>query len=397
MFRECLKMSWKNITNNKMQSFLTTLGIVIGVAATISLVTVMEGAIQESRNQFEGLGAGKLSVSIPGTPIKQGITNKEMQEMLEIDNVKSVTPNVSTKMSIIADREVIEDISIEGKNDIYFESNKDAIIKGRGLNLLDITSKNNVCVINKDLEEKAFLGKNSINKKITINGISYTIVGVIDFEMDDPMAMMTMMGASNNGTVMLPYQQAMKIADIKNITSLEITVLDTSKTGSTESYIEGFLNQKFNDDEDAFTIINMESILDVMTTMQNMMKGILVGIASISLLVGGVGIMNIMVVSVVRRTTEIGLLKSLGARPKDIQLLFLIEATTLSVLGGVIGAILGISLSLIGFSLLNIPAVISPGAIALGVGFSALIGIIFGWSPAKKASELNPIDALRSV
>ena len=395
MFKESLKMSWKNIASNKMRSFLTTLGILIGVTAIISLVTLMEGAIQESNKQFEDLGAGKLSISVPGTVLKQGITDKEMQEILAIDNVESVTPNVSTKMSVIADREVIKNISVEGKNDVFFKNNKESIVRGRGLNLLDVTSKNNVCVINKDLEEKAFSGKNAINEKINIDGISYTIVGVIDLGANDPMAMM-MMGSSD-GTVMIPYKQAMNIANMSSITSLEVTVSDTTKTGSTESSIEGFLNQKFNDDEDAFDIINMESILDVMETMQSMMKGILVGIASISLLVGGIGIMNMMIVSVTERTTEIGLRKALGAQPKDIQLQFLIEATILSMLGGVIGAILGISISLVGFNLLNITPMISTGAVALGVGFSALIGIIFGWSPAKKASELNPIDALRSL
>ena len=395
MFKESLKMSWKNITGNKMRSFLTTLGIMIGVTAIISLVTLMEGAINESNRQFEELGAGKLSVSIPGTLLKQGITDKEMQEMAQIDNVESITPNISTIMSVVANNEVIEDISVDGKNEVYFKSNNDSIVRGRGLNLLDIINKNNVCVIDKDLEEKAFMGKNSINEKITIKGISYTVVGVIDVSSDDPMSMM-MMG-SNEGTVMIPYKQAMNIADMNKITSLEVVVSDTSKTGATESSIEGFLNQKFNDDEDAFNIINMESILDVMETMQSMMKGILVGIASISLLVGGVGISNVMTICVTERTIEIGTRKALGAKPKDIQLLFVIEAVILSLVGGVVGAILGIAISLIGFDMLAIAPVISTDAILLGVGFSALIGIIFGWIPAKKASELNPIDALRSL
>lgn len=395
MFKESLKMSWKNITGNKMRSFLTTLGIMIGVTAIISLVTLMEGAINETNSQFEDLGAGKLSISIPGTVLKQGITDKEMQEISQIDNVKSVTPNISTITSVVADNKVVEDISVEGKNEVYFKSNKDSIVRGRGLSLLDIDNKNNVCVIDRDLEEKVFMGKNSINEKITIKGVSYTIVGVIDVSSDDPMSVM-MLGSSD-GTVMIPYKQAMSIADVSRITSLEVVVSDTSKTGVTESSIEGFLNQKFNDDEDAFTIINIESILDVMETMQGMFKNILVCIASISLLVGGIGIMNMMIVSVTERTIEIGLRKALGAQPKHIQLQFIIEAVILSLIGGVIGAILGVSISLIGFNMLAITPVISTDAILLGVGFSALIGVVFGWAPAKKASELNPIDALRSL
>ena len=121
MLKESFKMSWKNIVSNKMRSFLTTLGIMIGVTAIISLVTLMEGAIKETNSQFEDLGAGKLSISIPGTVLKQGITDKEMQEMLAIDNVKSVTPNISTKSSVVANREIIDDISIEGKDNVYFK------------------------------------------------------------------------------------------------------------------------------------------------------------------------------------------------------------------------------------------------------------------------------------
>lgn len=395
MLKESLKMSWKNITSNKMRSFLTTLGIIIGVTAIISLITLMEGAIKESNSQFEELGAGKLSISIPGTVLKEGITAKEMQEIANIDNVKAVTPEVSTTMSVVADNSVLEEVSIEGKNDIYFKSNKEFIIRGRGLSLLDVNEKNNVCVISKEFEEKAFMGKNALNKKVLIKGISYTVVGVIDIANDNPMAMM--MGGLIDEIVMIPYKQAMSIADMNNIYSLEVTVSDVSKTSSTEKAIERYLNEKFNDDEDAFTIINIESILDVMETMQSMMKGILVGIASISLLVGGIGIMNMMIVSVTERTIEIGLRKALGAQPKHIQLQFIIEAIILSLIGGIIGAILGIGISLIGFELLAIPPVISCGAITLGVGFSALIGVIFGWTPAKRASELNPIDALRSL
>lgn len=395
MFRESLKMSWKNITSNKFRSFLTTLGILIGVTAIISLITLMEGAINETNSQFEELGAGKISLSVPGTLLKQGLTDKDIQELSEIDNVATVSPDISTVLPIVSDSTVIEDISIKGKNESYFKNKDDSLVRGRGINALDVKNKSNVCVITKELEEDIFLGKNSLGEKITIGSISYEIIGIIDESSNDPMSKM-MMGDSN-GTVMIPYKQAMKLANTNTINSLEVTVSDTEKTSSTVSNIEGFLGQKFNNNEDAYTVINMDSILDVMGTMQSMMKGILVGIASISLLVGGIGIMNMMIVSVTERTIEIGLRKALGAQPKHIQMQFIIEAIILSLLGGVIGVILGITISLVGFNLLNITPVLSMDAIALGVGFSALIGVIFGWAPAKKASELNPIDALRSL
>lgn len=397
MFKESLKMSWKNIKSNKMRSFLTTLGILIGVTAIISLTTLMTGAINESNKQFEDLGAGKLSISVPGTLLKQGLTDKDIEELAKIDNVANVSPNISITIPVVGNNEVLEDVSVEGRDGAYFETNKDSLIRGRGLNILDVNNKNNVCVISKDLEEKLFIGENSLNKKVVIEGISYTVVGVIDTEINNATPMMALMMGDSEGTVMIPYKQALYLTGSNSINSLEVTVDDTDKTSSTVSAIEGFLNQKFNDDEDAYNVVNLESILDVMKTMQSMMKGILIGIASISLLVGGIGIMNMMIVSVTERTIEIGLRKALGAQPKHIQLQFIIEAIILSLLGGIAGVILGVSVSLIGFNLLNITPVISMGSISLGVGFSALIGIIFGWAPAKKASELNPIDALRSL
>lgn len=396
MFRESLKMSWKNIISNKMRSFLTTLGILIGVAAIISLVTLMEGVIEETNRNFEELGAGKIMVSVPGTEIKQGLSEKDIKDLSKIDNIESVTPNISVVMPIAANKEIVEDVSVEGKNGAYFKSNRGSIIRGRGLSILDVENKNNVCIISKDLEEKIFMGKNSINEKITISGVSYTIVGVIDTNGDGAIPA-GLMGPESDGTVMIPYKQLMNITNTGYITSLDVTVKDTNRTGSAATSIEGYLSQKFNNNEDAYNVVNMDSILDIMGTMQTMMKNVLIGIASISLLVGGIGIMNMMLVNVSSRVTEIGLRKALGAQPKDIQIQFLLEAVILSMLGGIIGAILGTSIALVGFNLLNIAPVLSTGAITLGVGFSVLVGIIFGWSPAKKASELNPIDALRSV
>ena len=396
MFKESLKMSWKNITGNKMRSFLTTLGILIGVTAIISLVTLMEGVITETNKQFEDLGAGKISVSIQGTELKTGLKEKDINELSKLNNIDTVSPNITSIMDVVGDSRVLESVSIEGKTQAYFKTNKEYIVRGRGLNLLDIDSKNNVCVINKELEDKLFLGKDSIGKNIILSGMSYQIVGVIDTGAEDVMSAM-MMGPKTEGKVMISYKEAMDIMQTGIINSLEVSVKDTNITNSTVTLIEGFLKQLFNGDDDVYTVINMESILDVMETMQSMMKGVLVGIASISLLVGGIGIMNMMIVSVTERTIEIGLRKALGAQPKHIQLQFIIEAIILSLLGGILGIILGLAISFAGFTLLSISPVVSIDAILLGVGFSGLVGIVFGWAPAKKASELNPIDALRSL
>ena len=153
----------------------------------------------------------------------------------------------------------------------------------------------------------------------------------------------------------------------------------------------------FNYKDDSYSILNMESLLSVMNTMMDLMTNLLVGIASIALLVGGIGIMNMMLVSVTERTAEIGLRKALGARPRSIQVQFLMESVILSLLGGAVGVVLGEAVSVILSNVMNIAFAFSPGAVALGVGFSLAVGVIFGWAPARKASNLNPIDALRSM
>ena len=161
--------------------------------------------------------------------------------------------------------------------------------------------------------------------------------------------------------------------------------------------VEAVLKSAFNYRDDTYTVINMESLLDTMDTMMGMMSTVLAGIASIALLVGGIGIMNMMLVSVTERTAEIGLRKALGARPFQIQMQFLIESFVLSMIGGLIGMIVGVAVSYVLVTAMGASFVLSTDAIALGVGFSAGVGIVFGWAPAKKASALNPIDALRNV
>ena len=174
-------------------------------------------------------------------------------------------------------------------------------------------------------------------------------------------------------------------------------IADTDRTNDTVEALKDALYGMFNYKDDAYTVINMESLLDTMNTMLSMMTALLAGIASIALLVGGIGIMNMMLVSVTERTMEIGLRKALGAEPYQIQLQFLIEAFILSILGGLIGAILGVAISYVFALVIGAAFRLSWSAIALGVGFSATVGVVFGWTPARKASNLNPIDALRSA
>jgi len=397
MIRESIKMSWQNILSNKMRSFLTTLGIIIGVTSIIALITIVEGVTGEVTNQFASLGAGKIIVQAYGTPLKQGLSDSDLEKLMAVENVSGISPTLTVNATVVRNKTLEEKVSIDGKNEIYFKNNSDLIIRGRALNILDMENKNRVTVINQALEEILFFGENSIGKTIQINGITYQVVGVLDEGAITDVNSMMAAGMGSDGKAVIPYTTAMRIAGVNNISSLEVLITDTDKADEVISSVELVLNEAFNYKEDSYNIINMDSLIDMMKTMTGMMTSMLAGIASIALLVGGIGIMNMMLVSVTERTTEIGLRKALGAEPKRIQLQFLIESIFLSLLGGFIGLVLGLSISWVVASIIDIQFAISTGAIVLGVGFSAAVGIIFGWAPARRASNLNPIDALRSV
>lgn len=394
IIKQSIKMSLQNIKSNKMRTFLTTLGIIIGVAAVISMITIVNGVIDTVIGQFSSLGAGTLSVSISGSALKSGLTETDLQNLSALDNVAGISPSVTIQTSAARGKELLDNVSVEGKSDYYFQK-EDLISYGRGLTRPDIENESYVCVIDQDLADNLFLGEDPIGQQVIVDGIRYTVVGLEGTD-NSLMSAMAIMGASTNGTIIIPYTNAMKMAGSSSITSLEIYIEDTDRTDELTSEVESVLYKAFNENEDCYTTFSMDSLLDTMNKMMSTMTYMLAGIASIALLVGGIGIMNMMLVSVSERTKEIGLRKAMGATPGRIQLQFLLEAIVLSLMGGIIGVILGLAISFVGAQLLDTNFTISMSAIVLGVGFSAAVGIIFGWAPARKASALNPIDALRS-
>ena len=398
MLKESLRMSWENIKGNKMRTFLTTLGIIIGVTAIIALITVMEGATDEITSQFEALGAGRVNVNVSGTPLKRGLSEANIDAVARVNNIVGVDPSVSLTRHVAGPDRLQEDVTIEGRSDCYFTSAPELIGAGRGLMALDMDSHSRVCVIDGKLRTALFPNEDPLGKEIVFCGQTFRIVGMLDDENDnDVMTAMAMMSGSSNGKVIIPYQAAMRLSGTGSITSLTLYLEDTALTDETITDVEDVLNAAFNYRDDAYYIINLDSLLDTMDTMTSMMTTLLAGIASIALLVGGVGIMNMMLTCVTERTTEIGLRKALGARPRLIQMQFLLESVMLSLIGGVIGILLGNVLSWAVALWIGFPFKLSTGAITLAFTFSASVGVIFGWAPARKASRLNPIDALRSV
>ena len=392
MFRESLKMSWQNIVHNKMRSFLTILGIVIGVAAIIALITTVQSVITEVNSQFDDLGANTLMVQAQGTALKMGLTDKDFEDLQAVEGIAGASPTVSAHLDIAQNGVVKENVSIQGKNELYFARNPDAVKAGRGLNILDVENKNRVCLISETLENDLFDSESAVGHTLRLGGIAYTIVGVTASSTD-----MTSMLMGTGDGIIVPYKNAMSLAGVSHIMAVEMYMEDGADTDAVIDDVEAVLGQAFNYKADSFAVTNMESLLDMMHDMQNMMQTMLAGIASIALLVGGIGIMNMMLVSVTERTTEIGLRKALGAQPKRIQMQFLTEAIFLSLFGGIIGIVVGLLISLLVALAIDVGFAISLSAIALGVGFSVLVGVVFGRPPARKASRLNPIAALRSV
>ena len=394
MIKQSVVMSIQNIIANKMRTFLTMLGIIIGVGAVIALITSVSAVTDYIMEQFSSLGAGTITISAPGTSLKYGLSENDLSEIEEMDNVKDVAPSVTVTAKVVRNDYVSDDVTITGKNEAYFQKNDEMVTYGRSFTPQDMDGTVTVCLIDDELAKTFFLGEDPLGKTIRVGGITYTVVGLCN--PDDTMTDMMVGVTDSDGTIYIPYKNAMNMNGTNRVNSLEVYVEDTDKTDELVDRLEAYLDNAFNDADNAYSIINMDSLVEMMDDMSDMMTKLLAGIASISLLVGGIGIMNMMLVSVTERTKEIGLRKALGAEPGIIQLQFLIESIILSLLGGIIGILFGELLSYIALNAIDTEFRVNVSAVALGFFFSLGVGVIFGWAPARKASNLNPIDALRS-
>jgi len=366
------------------------LGIVIGVASIIALITIVQGATNSINDQVSELGVNKITVTAVGTPLKQGLNEEDLSNISLVDNIEGVSPTVSGNTGIAYNGNVLENINIQGKNQVYFNTDTSLLKSGRAINILDLENKNQVAIIGSNVVEELYYGINPIGEEITINSKTYTVIGTLNSSGGFTMG-------SNDDAVIIPYTTALRNLGVKNITSLDVFLTDTTIADDTVTNMKGVLNQAFNYKDDAYTIFNMGDMIDSFQTMMSMMSLLLSGIAAISLVVGGIGIMNMMLVSITERTTEIGLRKALGATPSRIQQQFIIESIFLSIFGGIIGVVLGSLIAYIAAMAIGLGFSISLSTILLAVGFSGAVGIVFGYMPARKASQLNPIDALRSL
>ena len=321
------------------------------------------------------------------------MTPEDLGTITTLDSVDGLVPNVTLNGRVSYNRKTETNIRVSGKNAYYFQINPDLIIQGRPLSFIDDDNSTYACVISQNIVDTFFFGINPIGESIYISGIPFTVVGRYEEDSGGGVAAIF----SGNPDILIPYTTAMKANNVREITSFTVYLADGTDSEEVASEVEDKMDVLFDFEDDCFTVTTMSSIEETMETMTNMMSSLLAGIASIALIVGGIGIMNMMLTTVTERTIEIGLKKALGAIPWQIQAQFLIESFLLSMIGGLLGAVFGVGLSMVLCNMLGTDFVLDAGAIALGVGFSAAVGIIFGWAPARKASKLNPIDALRAM
>ena len=392
---EAFQLAIKNIRGSKMRTFLTMLGIIIGIAAVIVIVGLGNGMENYMRDQFSDMGTNTLTVSIRGRGSSRSVSEKQMYELVaeNPDYLDQISPTVSLSSAVKIGTESLSSTTVTGVSEAYFNMKGYTVSNGRGLQYVDVSQRRNVCVVGNYLNE-TYYGGNAVGQTIRLNGKSFTIIGVMMQQTDGEME-----EGGTDDCVFLPYSTAARLSYTGVISSYTLTVVDENQASDCVTIVENYLYNIFEDD-DAYTVVSMAEMLDTMNSMINVMIGILAGIAAISLVVGGIGIMNIMLVSVTERTREIGIRKALGAKERYIMQQFVIEAATTSALGGVLGIIVGYGLSsiatIIVSALMEESLTVSPsiGAVLGAFSISTFIGIVFGYLPAKKAARLNPIDAL---
>lgn len=387
-FRKSFALAISNLLFDKMRSILTMLGIIIGVAAVIILISLMNGLIGMVEDQFADFGTDTITVSVQDRGGSRSLDEDDIEELCQenTDAIKNYTPNVTVQATLKVGGDDLTS-SVSGVNEEYNKIIEIDLEEGRFFNYNDISRKKKVCVIGTYIEHELFGLNSALGESIKINGESFNVVGV-RAETDDSLS------GSSDDVIYIPYTSAVNLSSSGFIGSYTIRASSTDTVDAAKTVIESFLDNRVGD-SDYYNVTSMKDMLDMMNEMMGTMQTLLVCIAGISLLVGGIGIMNIMLVSVTERTREIGIRKSLGAKSKDIMSQFVIEAGTVSGVGGLIGIVVGSILAIVAGQLLGLSTYPSATAIAVSFSVSVGIGIIFGYLPAKNAAKLNPIDALR--
>lgn len=400
MLFETIRLALRSVRRNALRSFLTLLGIVIGVAAVIAMITIGSGTTEKVKQDIGKLGSNLLMVRA-SRPMRGGLTNftpralgeSDLEGLAEgLEGVKAVSAASQQTVRVVygADNMAVQ---VTGADTEYFIAREWDVAMGRAFTDSEVRGGANLCLLGETVRSELFGGGDPTGVAIRVGRMSCRVIGVLAAKGTSGF------GQDQDNIVVMPHSTFQRrIAGNRDIDMIYVAAQDGVSTSEVMTNIEQILRDTRRigpGQEDNFDVRDMTQIADAMTSTTTVMTGMLGALAGVSLLVGGIGIMNIMLVSVTERTREIGIRLAIGAHEKHILVQFLVEATVLSLLGGLIGIALGLLLAVLATTTLAIPFVPSLAVIALAVGFSAMIGMVFGFFPALRGARLDPIDALR--
>lgn len=405
-FTQSFRLAIKSLMTSKMRALLTMLGIIIGVAAVIIITSLGNGMQTYMNDQFEQMGSNLVQAQVMDYGSSRTVDTDDMQALVDKypQYLDGVTPYLHTQVVVRhgSEEDDFERTSVYGVGETFFNREKattmqgEKLAQGRFLTYLDVKRVQNVCVIGSYLAQQAF-GGDAMGKTLTLSGDPYTVIGVLDQSGDGSKG-------SGDDIIYISYTKAQRAGAGQGFTMFLFTATSRDNAQAAKGLIERRLQKTFGDGSGDYFVMTAAEMMDAMNSMVGLLMTILTLIAALSLLVGGIGIMNIMLVSVTERTREIGIRKSLGAKGKNIRWQFIIEAGTTSAIGGTIGIGFGVLCAniltfvigaIVGTGSSDFHAVPTASGIAVAFGVSVAIGVLFGYLPANKAAKLNPIDALR--
>ena len=391
-------LALRAIRRNLLRSFLTVLGIVIGVAAVITMVTLGNGATKSVSDQISSMGSNLLIVA-PGQRFGPGGDGAPPFKPADIEAIRTqisaarlVAPMVSKSVTAVYQANNWSTV-VNGTNDDYFEAGNWEIAAGRAFSEAEERSGKAVCVIGETVRNKLFGGQNPVGSEIRIKQFACEVIGLLESKGQSAM------GSDQDDTVIMPLRTVQRrLTGSQDVNRLLVSVSTGASIDYVRDQVSSLMRERRNigeNEDDDFRVMDTRQITQTLTSTTRILTALLAAVAAVSLLVGGIGIMNIMLVSVTERTREIGTRLAIGALEREVLLQFLIEAVVLSSLGGLVGIALATVASIGLADLMKVPYLFNPGINLLSFAFAAAIGVIFGYFPARRAAGLNPIDALR--